>query len=288
MKKSWLIGALLIVCLFCGCSKTRNSTMRGELFYNPYMQKLVVYDHISKELSLFDNTKNQFQFWVDGSDNLFINSNSVTNESCLVQVLPSKLIELYRFNKNEGIFPIGMLSDKLYFIHSFYDRSGKEEINRRCISIIDINTFEIQTYSQVNGLISYGCINDESVFYTLYDNEQKDYTVMSVKTGDITAMPNLIYQSVNDGVVMMNGEKLFYSDGRFLISDKDKYEAKSENLIYQKLLVQLFVNSEGLLCIKVTHTETKNAYEEEDICGIRFDKNSLLICSREGVITYEP
>lgn len=173
MKKSWLSCILVLLCLLSGCDYSGDKTIHGELYYNPYMQKLVVYDQSSKELSLFDDTSNQFQFRIDGSDNLFIDGNSINNESCIIQVDPLQVTELYKFEKNNGIFPIGIVEDRFYYIHSFYNQNGKGETEKRCISVLDMRTSEIQNYTQISGLISYGCMNDDNVLYTVYDESKK-------------------------------------------------------------------------------------------------------------------
>lgn len=277
----------MILCLLCSYNSIDNKTIHNELFYNPYIQKLIVYNLNSKEVSLFDDTSNQFQFHVDGSDNLFIDGNSISNVSRIIQIHPSQVTELYKFDKNHGIFPIGIIGETLYFIHSFYDQNGQEETEKRCISRFNMNTSEIQNYTQISGLISYGCINDENILYTLYNNNQNNYSLMSVKSSDLNAMPELICENINDGIIMMEENNLFYSDGQLLISDKDTYEIKSENLIYQKLLIQFYISWDGFLCIKVTNMENKEVFDEKNIYGIRFDKGNLLICEQTGVITYE-
>ena len=287
MKKRWLVYILMMLCLLCGCNNADSKKSKGELFYNPYIQKLIMYDQNSKEISLFDDTSNQFQFHIDGSDDLFIDGNSISNVSRIIQLHQSQVTELYKFDKNHGIFPIGVIGEKLYFIHSIYDQNGQEETEKRCISIFNMKTSEIQNYTLTSGLISYGCVNDENIVYSVYDNNQNSYSLMSVKSSDLNAMPELICENISDGIILMEGNNLFYSDGQFLISDKDNYEIKSENLIYQKLLIQFYISSDGLLCIKVTNMETKEVFDEKDICGIRFDKGELLICGQTGVITYE-
>lgn len=287
MKKRWLIYILIIVCLLCGCNTVDNKNSHGKLFYNPYMQKLIVYDQRSKEISLFDDTSNQFQFHINGSDDLFIDGNSISNVSRIIQLHQSQVTELYKFDKNHGIFPIGIVGEKIYFIHTFYNQNGQEEIEKRCISVFNMKTSEIQNYIQTSGLISYGCINDENILYTVYDNSQSSYSLMSVKSGDLNDTPELMCENISDGIILTDGNNLFYSDGQFLISDKGNYEIKSENLIYQKLLIQFYISSDGLLCIKVTNMETKEVFDEKDVCGIRFDKGKLIICGQTGVIVYE-
>lgn len=287
MKKRWTIYILIIVCLLCGCNTVDNKNSHGELFYNPYMQKLIMYDQRSREISLFDDTSNQFQFHINGSDDLFIDGNSISNISRIIQIHQSQVTELYKFDKNHGIFPVGVIGEKIYFIHTFYNPNGQEEIEKRCISVFNMNTSEIQNFTQTSGLISYGCINDENVLYTVYDDNQSSYSLMRVKSGDLNDTPELMCENISDGIILTDGNNLFYSDGQFLISDKDNYEIKSENLIHQNLLIQFYVNSDGLLCIKVTNMETKEVFDEKDVCGIRFEKDKLLICGQTGVIVYE-
>ena len=62
---------------------------------------------------------------------------------------------------------------------------------------------------------------------------------------------------------------------------------KSENIIYQELLIQFHISQDGLLCIEVTNMETGEIFDKKDIYGIRFNEGNLQICSQTGVITYE-
>ena len=287
MRKSWLASFLMILCLLSGCDYSGDKTIHGEFYYNPYTQKLVVYDKDSEEISLFDDTSNQFQFRIDGSDDLFIDGNSISNESRIIQVDPLQVTELYKFEKNNGIFPIGIVEDRFYYIHSFYNQNGTEEITKRCISAFDMCTFEIQNYTHTTGLISYASMNETDIFYTVYDASKKTYTLMRVKTGDVTATPEIVYENIADGIVLLDDEKIFCSDGQYLTSESSSYEMKSENIIYQELLIQFHISQDGLLCIEVTNMETGEIFDKKDIYGIRFNEGNLQICSQTGVITYE-
>lgn len=288
MKKHWLLYVLLLLCILSGCSSENNLTKNQEVFYNPYIQKVIVYDEGSKTVSLFDNTKNQFQFKVDGCDDLFVDGNSMQNEFRIIRANQLETVELYSFNKSEGVFPVGIIGEKLYFIHSYYDKNGLEDIEKRCISVFDMDTSKIQNFSKTSGLIDYGGVNADYIYYSVYNDSDDAYTMMRVKTADINAVPEIVCESLTDGVVMVENDKLFYTDDQYIISDQDsKYKKEAVNMIYKGLLIQFYVDQEGLLCIKITNLETKKVFEENEIYGIRFEEDNLLICTATEVINYE-
>lgn len=296
MKKYVLVLLITICCLLSGCQKDNNvevhreeqRTIHGDVFYNPYTQKMVVYDEESKSASLLDDTKNQFQFWIDGSDDLFLNGNSLTNEFSLVQAKKSQTVLLHTFNKGEGIFPIGIIGHKVYFIHSYYDQDGKENTQRRCISEYDLDSSIIQDYGQTSGLIDYGAVSDEYIYYTTYDEEKDLYSLLKVETTNHQAAPALLRENLTEGIVLVKDHQLFYADESLLTCDQEKYEREAVNFFYHGRLIQFHIDQDGLLCIKVTDTQTKDIFEDKDILGIRFVDGDLLICKLNGVIEYEP
>lgn len=295
MKKYLLVCLIAILCLLSGCHnensievhQEEHRDVHGDMFYNPYTQKMVIYDKELKAISLLDDTRNQFQFWINGSDDLFSDGNSLTDEFRIIQAKKSQMEQLYTFNTGEGVFPIGIVEDKVFFIHTFYAQDGKEDTQRRCISVFDLNTSNTQDYSQTSGLISYGAVSSENIYYTIYNDEQDSYTLMKVDATDFHATPEILRENVTDGTVLVKGNQLFYVDGTLLTCDQEKYEKESVNLFYHELLIQFYIDQSGLLCIKVTDTQTKDIFEDKDICGIRFNDGDLFICKLSGVIKYE-
>lgn len=291
MKKHLLVCLIAVLFLLSGCQKENNAEVyreeHGDIFYNPYTQKMVIYDEDSMRAFLLDDTKNQFQFWINGSDDLFLDGNSLTNEFSIVQVQKSQTVLLHAFNKGEGIFPIGIVEDKVYFIHSFYDQDGKEDTQRRCIGKFDLSTSNMQDYSHTSGLIDYGAVSDEYIYYTIYDDKNDVYSLLKVDTADNQAPPEILHKSLTDGTVLVKDNQLFYVEGSLLTSNQENYRKESVNIFYHEHLIQFYIDQSGMLCIKVTDTQTKDVFEEKDVLGIRFDDGDILVCKQSGVIEYE-
>lgn len=287
MNQRCVACILLLIGILCGCCRRDSISSSCSLFYNPYMQKLVVYDEVSKAVSLYDTTKNQFQFQVDGRDDLFIDGNSITNEFRVICVNQSDISELYEFDKGEGVFPVGLIGEKLYFIHAFYGQYGEEKTEKRCIGVLDLQSSKLNDFRHVTGLIDYGAANEEYLYYTIYDEIKESYSLLRVDRNDIDDEPIIIREDMSCGGVILEQDKLFHMDGQYLLCEQDRYKKEAVNIISCGSLIQFYIDRDGMLCVRVTNTETKAVYEESDVCGIRLVEGGILICKLTGVIRYE-
>ena len=103
------------------------------ILYNPFLHQLIEYDEKTGKDILWKDKDNQFQYQVPNSDDLYIDGNSLTNNFSLIKVTGNNIESLYNFGKNEGAFPISLIDNKLYFIHTYYDSNGLEKENKRKI-----------------------------------------------------------------------------------------------------------------------------------------------------------
>ena len=284
-KRLSFVFTFVIVILYCGCS-AKDVKEGTELFYNPYIQKFVCYNHRYQSNNLLDPTKNQFQYSVDNED-IYVDGNSFTNEFEIVRLNDNSLSKIYAFSKNEGFFPIGKMDGKLYFIHSYYDKNGQEEREKRRLAVFDLNTEKVEDFTNVFGLIDYGAVGKDYIYYTVY-NEQKDiYTLMRVKNDDTNQTPEIIKTTVQDGLVLVGGNELYYSDGNRLISEKKEYKKESINFFHHNSLIQCYINSKSQLCIRITNIRNNIVLVEENIIGIKIKNNEIIVCKLKQVETYE-
>lgn len=283
MKKIGYIICFMVFIL-AGCSKTIGKN--EEVFYNPFIQNLVTYNNQSKEVELWDPADNQLQY-PTGEADVYVDGNSQTNEFTLMKIDKSEITELYDFPKNEGVFPIGEKDGTIYFVHSFYQEDGKEYLDKRTLSALDLNTKEVTDYTNAKGLIDYGVVGDEAIYYTVYDDDQDLYSLMKINYSDTSQSPETIKTGLQDGIVLLNGQELYYSDGKKLISDNHEFKKESVNFFYQGSLFQFYLNEEGSLSLKMTNPKDDSVYSEEDIEGIRLEDDQIKICKPGQVINHD-
>lgn len=288
IKKIGFSFICLVLVVFSGCSKKTigKTTVNDEFFYNPYIQKIVLYDTGLQNARLWNSSENQFQYNV-GNKNIYVDGNSSTNEFNLIKVEKSLITKIHEFPKKEGFFPIGGKDEKIYFIHSYYQENGREDYNKRKLSVFDLSTKELQEFSNSSGLIDYGVVGEKYIYYTVYDNEKDIYSLMKIKNTDINNYPEIIKTVLNDGLLLLENDELYYSDGNKLISNNKEYKKESVNVFYDALLFQYYLNQNNQLCVRATNTKNNIAFVEENIIGIRIENNKAIICKMGQVVTHD-
>lgn len=284
IKKIGFIFICLVLVAFSGCNK--KIIGNNEFFYNPYTQKMIKYNSELKNAELWSSTRNQFQYAV-GNENIYVDGNSYSNEFSLIKLEKSSITKIYEFPKNEGFFPIGEKNGKIYFIHSYYQENGNEDYEKRKLSVFDLSTKEIQEFSNTSGLIDYGIVGEKYIYYTIYDNEKDIYSLMKIKNTDTNQIPEVIKTTLNDGLLLLENDELYYSDGNKLISNNKEYKKESVNVFYGTLLFQYYLNQDSQLCVRVTNTINNAVFVEENIIGIRIENNKVIICKMGQVVTHD-
>lgn len=285
IKRLFLALCIILVFTYVAC---QNAELKesDELFYNPYIQHIIKYNKQFKDISLLDATENQFQYQVANKSNLYIDGNSLTNGFRLIQLNKDSISEIYKFNKNEGVFPIGIIGEKLYCVHAYYKVNGEEKTEKRRVGVFDLNTKKLIDFTNTKGLVSYGGVGKDYIYYTVYHDSSNTYSLMRVKINVIDSIPEQIKDSLIDGRIIVSNDDLYYSNGNNLFCGEKKYKIESENFIEKNSLIQFYPNSYGRLCIKIINLQNNNVFEDEDICGIRFENDYLMICKLSGVISY--
>ena len=274
---------LLLSC--SGCGKNVKDT-RKEIYYNPYIQKLILYSNEDKNFGMWNSTKNQFQYSVD-NNNLYIDGNSINNNFKLLELRGNSIKKLFNFPNNESFFPLGRYGDKIYLTHYFYNDDGKEKIDKRRISIYDIKTSKFTDFKKTTGLIDYGVLTMNEIYYTIYDVKKDRYSLMKIRKEGINDAPELVRSELKDGVILANENELYYSDGEKLISSKKQYKKEPVNFFHSKILYQFYVDDNEQLCIRITNTQNNNVITEVDVLGIRIMNNKVKVCKLDGVKIYD-
>lgn len=279
---------LIIICFFISaCSFNSNKEENIEFYYNPFTQKIIKINSETSSHSLLNSTKNQFQFRVDGSENLYIDGNSLHNEFQLVKLTPDSIEVLHRFSKNEGVFPIGVKQGKLYFIHCFYTGNGEEEYENRCLSIFDLDSHLIKDFQETNGLIDYGTLTNDYIYYSKYIENDDIYHLMRIKDTDLNGIPEYVRSVNDDGLIIGSSIEYYFVDGENLISNNNKFKKESINYFQDNSLVQFYINKDNLLCLRITEAETNSMTEFVDVLGIRILNGRIQIRKKDEVLEYE-
>lgn len=284
-KKLKLSLIIITIFILCSCN-SKNTNQNIEYFYNPYVQKIIEYNSQSHQVSLWNTTLNQFQYSVD-NESLYVDGNSVSNEFKLISFKDNIEKEIIKFNKGEGVFPIGLDENKMYFIHSYYKENGKEEYNKRTLAVLDLKTKKIEDFKHTRGLIDYGAVNKNTIYYSTYNDEKDEYSLMKISNKGIEEKPQMVMNSIKNGQLLIHNDELYYAKDDKLVSDKREYNKEAVDFFCNNSLIQFYINSDNKLSVKITNTLDNSVKTEENIIGIRIDNNILNICTINQVVNYE-
>ena len=110
---------------------------------------------------------------------------------------------------------------------------------------------------------------------------------MKIENSETNQIPEVVKTELNDGLLLLANNELYYSDGNRLISDNKEYKKESVNFFYYDSLFQFYLNQESQLCLKVTNTINNTSFTEENIVGIRIENDKVMICKIGEVITHD-
>lgn len=290
MKRKILILVLLCV-FFCIACERKNESDQNEainendtLSYNPISQKIIAMDYEKKTEKNLLNSR--FQFPLFDRRNLYIDGDTISNEYRLISLEEHSYRVLHEFNRNEGIFPFGIEGDYIYFIHTFYE-SKEEDVSKRKISRFNMINKTIDDYITTGGLISYGGITKEYIYYSVYDPQSDSYNIYKVKKKRLDINPELVAEKVEEGKIITSEENYYpIQDKKVKINEKE-FSFYPESFIIGKLFIQFFINEEGSVSYSVTELKSNDVYTRTGFWGMFFNENKIKFYSENGMEEYE-
>jgi hypothetical protein len=270
--KRKLFTALIITASVIICSGCSNSNADLDLYYDAFNQKVVSYDSNTGNVEPLIKEDNRFQYMADADRSIYFDGNSVTNGFQIIKVSDNAVEKLYSFDKNEAAIPFGTVADEIYFVHMFYDEKGKENEQDRCIGSYNINDNSITDYPQLKGLIDHGDVGKNTLYYTVYDEQNDNYSMMSLDVAEkpTDQVPACIMKDLKDGAVIAYSEGCFYSKEDQIVCDKQKYQREAVNMIEGDTLIQFFVSDRSTPMLRMTNLKNKKVEQIDDVHGIRF------------------
>ena len=289
-KRTFFYLTLLCVIFTAGCSNKLSNIKDGDMiFYNPIDMNFIDYNPETNNHEVIRNADDTYQFYVVGSLGLYIDTDTKNNESRLIEIKDNKVKEIFRVGEGEGIYPIEVFNNNLYFIHTFYNKSGKEDLDKRRIALMNLDDLTIRDFTKTQGASSYGAVNKDFLYYTLYEKASDTYKLMRLDLvdEDYQVAPEKIKDNLSDGEVLLDGNTLFYANKSKLISDKATFDKKYFNYITKGYLIQLYTNENGDLSLEISNLSNLKSFKAENIIGIKQNQDSIEYLTDKGVKSYE-
>ncbi len=304
MKKfKILLGFLAILLIGCTSDKPDASltgdpidTNKIQIYYDPIDKKLIKFDPNGNTSQVINEGETQFAYDINNADNVFVMGDSSTHKYKLVRIDGEDIETLYDFPEGEEIFPIGYNAGDIYFIHSFYGVNGEDKV-KRIISLIDMDKLEITDIENVSGLLTDGIVSPNNIYYTVFNNENNYYELhkKSIEEGKKSDAPELISVGYDSPKLYLSkdldNEKEIIS---LYASDKNRIYSKEES--WNKFMANYFrpstvigIDKQGKDKMKVTLIDKRSkekASEIDEVVGIRFEDNSIVIATSSGASKY--
>lgn len=266
MKKKITLIVLLLHVTLTGCFNSTQTAHSNTKYLNPktddsillvdrFSQKLVSYNVKSKNIEEKMNQQNFMFYDLGPTSDLLTAGHSTEFGFDLLEISQKKVKILYKAKDKEGIFPLAYSNNTYFLTKSEYDNSGAE--TKRTLIKYDKSSNKMQDYPNVNGLITYGIVQDSQLYYTVYKESENDYTLYSISINDPEATPKEIKTGLVSGEIFAQGEDFYTSSEKTIDSDTKSFKKESVNyFIGKNYLVQYQLQKNANLTAILTDTNT--------------------------------
>lgn len=236
---------------------TNNHNSR--IIFNRYYQKIVSYNVESNSVEKQSNSQNYFQYGFNIESRYFTSGNSITNnfEILYVDSVSIKSIIKLKDEKYQSIFPLTTDGDHILFIQLYYDKKGNET-NRKLVSLKKDS--ELIEYKKVKGLVTWGAILSNNLYYTVYNDKSNNYSLYRLDLSNYNNNPTLIENNINQPELYLHNQKIYESDKDRIFNGDDYFDKAVLNYFYDEYntLIQINPNKEGQIALSVINTSNKN------------------------------
>lgn len=290
IKKNMLYYVLycsLLIFVMSGCNKIDYNMSNNEwkiennkiFTYNPFIQNFITYDIKKKQNDLvIKGTKsNIIQYSFSTPSKIFTSGDSIKNNFTIIENKDGRIKKIFKMEDNDlAIFPLATDEKNYFFIQTNY--SDKNKINSCIVKYQDNN---IHKYTKTNGLISYGALLDNVLYYTIYEPLKNQYTLYKLETSDYNNNPEIIKTGLVSGEILLLNNILYYSNQKMFYNEIDSFEKKSINLSDNKnnTLIQIDPsnNNNYLELVVIDKVNNKIIYKGNNVLAIDLYDNILKV-----------
>ncbi|MHC1746880.1 MAG: hypothetical protein AB9856_00650 [Cellulosilyticaceae bacterium] len=249
-----------------------------QLLFNRYEQKLVTYDTHLKIVRSMNQEPDFLQSEFTTPSSLYTSGHNVHKHYKLLERGNNKVTILYSLNDDEAVFPLATNENYQLFTHTYYDKSGKEITQKRCITKFDSKQLTLTDYPYAQGLISKGVFFKGILYYTVFNENTKDYSMYALDCSNAINKPLLAENGLQSDELLVSNEGIWKSNKNLLYCNNKQVERAKLNYIYNNNLLQIDMNHKGTIYMEVTALTTFEKYLTfENIIDFKVDKSVLTV-----------
>lgn len=145
----------------------------------------------------------------------------------------------------------------------------------------DKNEKKLIEYTNAHGLISYGTVIGNKLYYTVYNEIDDNFSLYSLLRDDFDSVPELEKEDLKDGRIYSQGDVLYFTDKDTIFSDNKEFKNEAQNyFIGENYLVQYQIQNDGSINANLIDTDTgKNVFNAKNIVDFKVtDKEIIFYC----------
>ncbi|MDR2736158.1 MAG: hypothetical protein LBB49_01170 [Gracilibacteraceae bacterium] len=171
----------------------------------------------------------------------------------------------------ETIYPLAFSDSYLFFIKTEAGSSIKTVVR------YDAATATLTEYPHLEGLISFGAVGGDTLYYTVF-SEIESYSLYQADCTDVNAQPQLVRDGLNRGEVYVQGETLYLSDKRYLYSDQKRFRQEALNyFIGDTCLLQYIETANGYNAVIIDTETGETVKQAANFLGFSTTGNEIIM-----------
>ncbi|ALF09299.1 hypothetical protein [Parageobacillus thermoglucosidasius] len=254
------------------------------ILYNRFTQKLLAYNLATKTIEQQTNRPNYVVYEFNTKSNYYTAGDSHAKDFSILRIHQNQIKEIYRLEDQQAIFPLATDGKRFFFIMLYCDKNGAEI--KRSIVRLDAGEHQLIDYPNAKGLISYGVIIHNQLYYTAYDKPTDSYSLYVLDLSDRNNMPQLLETGLEAGELYCLNDQLYRTDKEKIYHGNNVFTKKILNYFDQdsQMLIQIYPNRDATLILDVIDTQTKKHIgSATDVIDFSIEKNEIIVYGQRDI-----
>ena len=217
---------------------------------NPFTQQLVVYDRGSHQVIASSQTPNHFYYTFSPPTSLYTAGHSFDNGFTLLEISDRNVSILTTAGEHDGLFPLATFGESVFLNKVTYDSNGAQISNTIVVRDGDGG---LRSYFDVDGVITYGAIAGDRLYYSVYDDSTELYQVYSLAVGDFSSKPRLERSGLKIGRIYAHHDQIIFPDDTTVQDGDNVFPCTDLCYFYDDpdLFIRVAVDENGDLALTV-------------------------------------
>lgn len=287
MKKIIILFILLSL-IFISFNKPNFKLVRERensiMIYNPFIYKFISYNKktfLPETRKINESEKNILQYSFNTKSEYYTSGDSYKNHFEIIKLNKGSIQSIYALEnkETEAIFPLASDDKNIFFFKADYSNKGLP-----ISKIVSFDNNTLNEFPNTTGLISDGAILNNLLYYTVYDEKKKTYSLYSLDFSNFSNIPELVKTNLEAKEIFVLNTKLYLSNKDTIYYGNDVFKKASENFydVESNTLIQINPNPDNYnqLALKIINADNKKEIKAIDnVVGFSIEDYEITVYS---------